>query len=293
MSMIHPSKPVDISFWQWPGTAWVFLAGVAALYAPTLADAVNAWMRNDNYAHGFFVFPIAIAILWLQKDHIRKAPQRPEIWGFAPLAFGTILQAGSYLLQIKYIGMLSLVPTLIGGILLLHGRSLWNVVHFPIWFLFFAAPLPNVLLGHITGWIQSVSTVGAASLMSLLGCPLLRQGNLISVPGATLEVATACSGFHKLISLLAFAALYGFFSGATQIKRLLLMAAAIPIALLANVLRISSLVAAAENGGKSTLHFFHDPAEIVAILLAFAFFVLFGRIIGCRTIELSQLSAAL
>lgn len=280
------------TIFAWPGTAWIFLAGVAALYAPTLAGAVNAWMKNDNYAHGFFVFPLVVFILWLQKDEIRRAPKRPEIWGLIPLAVGVILQTSSYLLGIKYFGMLSLVPTLIGGILLLHGRQLWKVVHFPIWFLFFAAPLPNVVLGHVTGWIQDVSTIGAATLMSLLGCPLLRHGNLILVPGATLEVAAACSGFHKLVSLLAFATLFGFFSGSSYLKRLLLAAAAVPIALIANVLRISGLVAAAENGGNATLHVFHDPAEIAAILLAFAFFVLLGRVIGCKTVEFSRLSAA-
>jgi len=269
---------------EWPRSAWLFLFGVGLLYAPLLIGAIHQWITNDNYAHGFFVFPLAALTVWLRRDAIRLAPRRPTAWGLVPLALGLAMEAAGSLLQLKYIGMWSLIPTLAGGILLLHGPRLWALAQFSVWFLLFAAPLPNVWLGHVTGTIQAISTVGASSLMSLLGFPVLRHGNVLSVPGATLEVANACSGFHKMVSLLAFAALYGFLSTESLPKRLLLLAAALPIALMANVLRISSLIGAATGGGLPLLHVFHDPAEVVAIGIAFCLFIAIGKGIGCSTL---------
>lgn len=268
---------------EWPRSAWLFLFGVVLLYAPLLVGAVGQWITNDNYAHGFFVFPLAALTVWLRRDAIRLAPRRPTAWGFVPLTLGLAMEAAGSLLQLKFIGMWSLIPTLAGGILLLHGPRLWSATQFSVWFLLFAAPIPNPWLELVTKRVQTLSTDGASSLMSLLGFPVLRHGNVLSVPEATLEVANACSGFHKMVSLLAFAALYGYLTTASPLKRLLLLAASLPIALLANILRISGLIGAASGGGLPLLHVFHDPAEIAAIGIAFCLFIAVGKGLGCNT----------
>ena len=267
----------------WPGSMWLFLAGTALVYAPIIAAAAQQWIVNDNYAHGFFIFPVSIFLLWMRKEEIRAAPRKPEAWGMLLIPLGLAGAMASDLLQIKYVGMWSLIPTLAGGILALHGRQLWKTVQFPVWFLLFAAPIPNSFLGHVTGQIQWYSTTGAALIMGTLGYPVLQDGNVLHVPGATLEVANACSGFHKLISLLAFSAIYGYLFLETPGKRILLVLLAFPIALLVNVLRISSLVAAAIYGGLPGLHAAHDPAEYAAIGLSFGLFVLAGKKLGCKT----------
>ena len=264
----------------WPDAMWLFLAGVALVYAPIIWDAAKQWYTNDSYAHGFFIFPVSIGLLWMRRDRIKAAERRPEAWGLLLVAAGLLGAMGSYLLQIKYIGMWSLVPTLAGGIFALHGRNLWKTAQFSVWFLLFAAPIPNSFLGPLTGQIQGLSCTGAAMIMSTLGFPVIQHANVLDVPGASLEVATACSGFHKLISLLAFAAIYGHLFLPTLGKRSLLLLLAVPIALLVNVLRICGLVAAAIYGGLPTLHLLHDPAEIVSICLSFVLFVLAGRALG-------------
>ncbi len=287
-------RPAGTAFspFTWPGVMYVFLAGVALVYAPIILDAAHQWFTNDSYAHGIFIFPVSIFLLWMRKDQIQAAERRPEAWGLLLIPIGLAGAMGSYLLQIKYIGMWSLIPTLAGGILALHGRQLWKTVQFSVWFLLFAAPIPNSFLGPLTGQIQGYSTTGAALVMTTLGYPVIRHANVLQVPGATLEVATACSGFHKLISLLAFAAIYGHLFLDSVGKRALLLAMAIPIALLVNILRISGLVAAAIYGGLPGLHATHDPAEYVAIGLSFVLFVLVGKKLGCKTLISSPLAAA-
>ena len=291
----HPASGggagTGLSLLAWPGAMYAFLAGVALVYAPIILSAAHQWMTNDNYAHGIFIFPVSIFLLWMQKDQIQAAERRPQAWGLLLIAAGLIGAMASFLLSIKYVGMWSLIPTLAGGILALHGPRLWKVVQFSVWFLLFAAPIPNSFLGPLTGAIQWYSTTGAEMIMTTLGYPVVQHANVLQVPGATLEVATACSGFHKLISLLAFAAIYGHLFLDSVGKRALLLAMAVPIALLVNVLRISSLVAAAIYGGLPGLHALHDPAEYAAIGLSFVLFVLLGKKIGCKSLP-SWLPAA-
>ncbi len=279
----HAQSPLGINLLTWPGTMYLFLAGVALIYAPIIAGAADQWLHNDNYAHGLFIFPVSIFLLWMQKDKIASAERRPQVWGLLPLLVGLAGAVGGYLLQIKYIGMWSLIPTLIGGILLLHGPRLYKIVHFPVWFLLFAAPIPNSFLGPLTGQIQGYSCTGAAIIMTTLGFPVIQHANVLQVPGASLEVATACSGFHKLISLLAFAAIYGHLFLDTPVKRTLLVLLAGPIALLVNVLRICSLVAATIYAGLPGLHATHDPAEYAAIGVSFVLFIFAGKKLGSKT----------
>lgn len=265
----------------------VFAAGVLVLYAPTLAIAWHEWMINDNYAHGIFIFPLCAFLLWLRRDELRQVERRPSAWGLVPLTVGLVLECLSYTLQIPYIGIWTLALTATGGVLLLYGPAMLPLVRFTLLFSLLAYPLPHSILNGMTVKIQSASTDGATWLMSALGYPLIKHGNVIQVPGAMLEVAEACSGFHKLLSLLAFTLLYSFLFTTSQVKRVVLLAAVLPLALLVNILRISGLIAVASSGGIAALHAAHDGAEYSAIALAFGLLILLGRILGCRTMRFS------
>jgi len=265
----------------------IFWAGVLAMYAPALLAAAHEWSINDNYAHGFFIFPLCLFILWLRRDELRLVERRPSAWGLLPLALGVVWQCLSYTLQLRYIGIWTLPLTLVGGALVLYGPAMLPLVRFAILFSLLAYPLPHSLLAGMTTRIQAASTDGATGLMSALGYPMIKQGNVIQVPGATLEVAEACSGFHKLLSLSAFTLLYAFLFTPVQWKRLILIAAVLPLALLVNVLRISGLIAATAAAGVAGMHRVHDWAEYIAIGLAFGLLILLGRILGCRTMRFS------
>jgi len=282
---IQEGKTADGALSPW--TPLVFAVGVLALYAPMLVVAAHEWTINDNYAHGFFIFPLCAFLLWLRRDDLRGAERRPSAWGLLPLAAGVIWQCLSYTLQLRYIGIWTLPLTLVGGVLVLYGPAMLPFVRFVILFSLLAYPLPHSVLAGMTTMIQSASTDGATALMTTLGYPLIKQGNVIQVPGAMLEVAEACSGFHKLLSLTAFTLLYSYLFTSSQWKRLILIAAVLPLALLVNILRISGLIAAAAAGGLPALHRAHDMAEYCAIGLAFGLLILLGRVLGCRTMRFS------
>jgi len=265
-----------------PFVPWLFATGIVALFFPVYYEAAVLWLSDDNYAHGIFILPISIALLWMQRDAIRQARQQPVAWGLLPLSLGLLLETAGYLLRIKSIAALALIPVVAGAILVLHGREFWRIARFSTYFLFFAVPVPGIILSIPSAWIQRASSDGAALLMKALGYPLVQTGNLIDIPGMTLEVADVCSGFKKLTACIAFSLLYGYVYPLSGGKRWLLFLASIPIALIANVIRVSALIAVASAGGKHALHSAHDWAEIFVLIVAFCLFILFGRMLGCK-----------
>jgi len=74
--------------------------------------------------------------------------------------------------------------------------------------------------------------------LELMGVPVLREGNVIQLPSMLLEVAEACSGIRSLMSLVALAVIYGYFLEPKVYRRILLALGAVPIAVVANSLRV-------------------------------------------------------
>jgi exosortase len=93
-------------------------------------------------------------------------------------------------------------------------------------------------MNHITFPLQLRSSQLATGLLSLVGIPVLREGNVIKLPAMELEVAEACSGIRSLMSLFTVAVIYGYFIEKTTLRRVILAASAIPIAVAANAARI-------------------------------------------------------
>lgn len=260
---------------------WLFGALLFALYAPVVAQTARRWFMAEQYAHGVFIFPLVCGLLWVKREAIRDAPRQPSAWGLAPLALGLSAQAVSHALKIEFMGMLSLLPTLAGGIVLLHGPALWRIVRFPVLFLGFAANLPAPVLNGLSHAVQSASATSAAGITKALGFVIARQGNVLHVPGMTLEVAEVCSGFRKLTALIVFATLYGYLYPIRNLRRASLVLLVLPIALVANIARLCVLIAAATWGGARWEKGLHDPAELAVLLVSFGLMAVIGRRLGC------------
>ena len=99
-------------------------------------------------------------------------------------------------------------------------------------------PIPAIIFNQITLPLQMLASKVAASLLPLLGVPVFREGNIIHLPAMSLEVAQACSGIRSLLSLATLAAIYGYLREASTSRRVILILASVPIAIVANSFRI-------------------------------------------------------
>ena len=99
-------------------------------------------------------------------------------------------------------------------------------------------PIPYVLYYAATFPMQLLASKITAVSLSLIGMDVVRQGNIIHIPGYSLEVADACSGMRSLVSLLALGALYAHLSQRRLTSKVILFLSTVPIAVAANVFRV-------------------------------------------------------
>ncbi len=240
------------------------------------------WTINDQYQYGWFVPPLALALLALRwMDRPAPRPGRltaPGVWIVAGLA-GLALFC---LLPLRLIEVPNpdwrLIFWVHAGILtaLSLGLAAWCggwpwVRHFafPVGFLLLAVPWPSGLEQDIVqGLMRGVAAI-AAELMNVMAIPAEAQGNLIRVRGQLVGVDEACSGIRSLQTMLMGGCLLGELSRLSVPRRFALLGGGLLVAMVANIFRSSLLVWLAAEHGVATLEKYHDLAGISVLLIVF------------------------
>ena len=224
------------SAWIWQAALLVMCVGW--LYGAVLARLAAQWWRDPNFSHGFLVPVFAGYVIWSQRERLGELPVRPSWTGLPILIVAMCLLVVGVLGVELFLTRASLLLAFAGLVIYFLGWQFLRAVLFPLAFLLLMIPLPAILFNQITFPLQLLASKVASALLPLAGVPVLREGNVIMLPAMTLEVAEACSGIRSLMSLLTLAVVYGYVLETRTSWRVLLALAALPIAVLANSLRI-------------------------------------------------------
>jgi exosortase len=240
---------------------------------PSMAAMADRWASDPRYAHGYFVPMFAVALLWLRRGRVEGAMPQPTAWGLVPVAIGAALQVAGGYLGIEWLDGASLVPY-VGGLTLLVGG--WRALAWAwpsIAFLIFMIPLPWRIETALGGPLQSVATLVSTYLMQTLGLMAFSEGNVIQLNGGQIGVVEACSGLSMLITFIALSTAAALVVHRPLLDRVVLVASAIPVALLANIFRICLTGVLQESvGGHASSTFYHDLAGWVMMPLALALY---------------------
>ena len=249
----------------------VVAASFLVLYVPVLARLVQDWIHDDNYSHGFLIIPLSAWFAWKSRGRWAAMVPRPSNAGLAVVLGGLGLLLAGLLGAELFLTRISAVVVLAGVVLFLSGWASLRALAFPIGFLVLMIPIPAILFNQVAFPLQLfASQVGEAAL-GVLGIPVLREGNVIVLAHATLEVAEACSGIRSLISLLTLGIVYGYFVDPRGGVRVLIALATIPIAILVNGARVAGTGIAAHHYGRNAAEgFFHTFSGWLVFLVAFA-----------------------
>lgn len=223
----------------------VVVAALAASYAPNLAELARQWSDEPNYSHGFLVAPIALAILWQRRRELDPARLRPNVLGW--IALVAILAARAYFFEVneRWVENATLIPALAALALGFGGRRLLWWAAPAIVFLVFMLPLPPSINLILAAPLQRLATIGSTGLLQAFGLPVLAQGNVIFIGGERLEVAQACNGLSMLMSFVTLiTAMVVLMARERPLwERVVLLLSMVPIALVANVIRIAGTAA--------------------------------------------------
>ncbi|HEY0730116.1 MAG TPA: exosortase [Pyrinomonadaceae bacterium] len=295
------SVPAIRHYWR----AFAIAFAILFTYAAVLVKLSRDWWVDENYSHGLLVPFIIGFILWLQRDKFAAEPARPSVLlGGLAVAFSLFALwtgvAGAEL----YTQRMSLVLLIAGTVVYFFGLGFLRLMLVPLGLLILAIPIPAIIFNKIAFPLQLFASRCAVWSMSMLGIPVLRQGNVIelkplnSFDTKKLEVVEACSGIRSLMTLMTLAVVFAYFthprsnnSGGPRGKfgwlrsygfwrSTIIVLSAVPIAILTNASRVSGTGILSHYYGTGVADgFFHSFSGWAIYIVAFLLLFLVGWIV--------------
>lgn len=268
----EPSRRME--WLQWG----ILLALMVLLYHGILTSLAKDWWQDPNFSHGFFVPLFSLFVVWQMRGKLSKTQLRPQWFGLIVIVGALCILIVGVLGAELFLSRSSLVLLLAGLVIYFAGWPYFRAVLFPLAVLLLMIPIPVIIFNEITLPLQFLASRLATGLLSGVGVPVLREGNVIQLPALSLEVAEACSGIRSLVSLITLAVIYGYFAERRTILRIILVLAAVPVAVAANALRIMGAGLSGQYWDPDKAEgFFHTFSGWVVFVLSLAMLFLIHR----------------
>jgi len=197
----------------------------------------HTWMQDD-YQHGPFVPLFSVFLLWYRRDMIIPFTGRGSPWGLVFFGLWAAMRWASAYFNFGSLPEYSMLPFFAGLALFAGGwrglRWAWPSVVF----LVFMMPLPGDVQAFLSLPLQGIAARISVFVVQTLGIPAMSSGHVIQLTDRPLDVAKACSGLRMLMMFFAMCVGAAFLVRKPVWEKLFIVASAIPIAVLANVMRI-------------------------------------------------------
>jgi len=238
-------------------------------YWGTLAEVVERWANDPQYSHGFLVPLFSAYLLWTRRDQLRGAGLRARWWGLGIVAVAVLLRLVSHFFYQPWLDTGSLLVCLAGISAAAGGRRALIWAGPSILFLIFMLPLPYRFQTMLGGTLQRIATLASAYVLQTLGVSAVTEGNVILLSETRLGVVEACNGLSMLFTFFALATAVAILAQRSWPEKIAIFFSAVPIAILANVVRITVtglLFEASQDDLARTV--FHDLAGWLMMPLA-------------------------
>ncbi len=266
---------------------WPILIGLLVLYGPTYWMLAHGLWNTDEYAHGPIILVVTLFLIWQQRAVFMAGagvpPTRVEAaTGWVFLVFGLLAYAVGRSQDILLMEVGSQIPVILGALLVTLGVRAARALWFALFFLLFMIPLPGFVVDTATGPLKQYISVIAEQVLYAAGYPIARSGVVLTIGQYQLLVADACSGLHSMFSLSAMGLLYLYLMERTSAARnLIIMAAILPIAFAANVVRVMVLILVTYHlGDEAGQGFLHDIAGIMLFVFGLLFLFALDGVLG-------------
>ena len=245
---------------------------------------------SSDDAHGNFIPFLVIGLFWWKRRELLALPLGFWWPGLLILLAALALHIAGFAVQQPYLSIAALFAGIYGLTGLAWGRAWLRNSLFPFFLFIFSVPLGQrgesmtFPLRQLVAWL-SEHTAHA------LGMDVIRVGTQLfdSTGGHGVDVAAPCSGMRSLITVFLLATIYGFFTFRSPWKRLLLIALALPFAVLGNLARMMLIIAALEIGGPSWSTYVHEGGPLGIISLIPYLPAMIGLLLAGRWLENREL----
>lgn len=258
--------------------AGVLLAAGAWSYWPVLSDLWEFWQVNADYSVGQLVPLVAIWMVWSYRHELGRLPAQVCWWGLLVLLISQVIRLAGLYYWYGSLERYSIVLAVVGVVLLVWGRQVARRLAWVFLFLVLMVPLPGRVHRQVAVPLQSFATTSAVFCLDMTGYLVARQGNDLFLSDRTsVTVAEACNGLRMLTAFTVVAAALAFVVRGQPWQKAVIVLSSIPVAILANTLRlVATLLLHEWFGGEVAKRFFHDfagwsmmPAALIILLAEF------------------------
>jgi exosortase len=274
------------------GRLWVVFVFLGILWFVLCRHLSSEWSLNEQYSYGWFVPFFAAYLFWLRwedrpAESAEENVQRPTSNAQRPTKGRRIAPAAGIVAllvlvpvrlfevanpdwrPLGWIHSFAVIGITFAVIYLVGGWSWTKHFSFPVLFFLVAVPWITPVEAPIVQALMRVIAALATETVSLLGIPAQVEGNLIRIANGVVGVNEACSGVRSLQTSLMIGLLFGELKRLPWISRLLLVAGAVAIALIANFFRAVFLVWIASTREIAAVDRWHDFVGYAIVALVF------------------------
>lgn len=252
----------------------LLLIGMAAITLPTLVSlGIGPW-STESGVHGPLVLATGIWLIVRRMPEImQKAEPGSLSLGFALMIPAVMIYVFSRAFDFISTEVAAMLLALAAAAYVFYGRHVFALLWFPIIYLGFVIPIPGWVLDVVTQPLKALVSQSVTATLADFGYPVARVGVTIYVAQYQLLVEDACAGLNSLISLTAIGLFYVYILHNTNWRySVLLLALVIPIAIMANCIRVAALVLLTFYFGDAVAQgFLHHFAGMVTFTSALLF----------------------
>jgi exosortase len=277
------TKPKRESIFKLSPLLVFFILGAIslAIWWDPLASSFALALHDDQYTHILLILPVSAALIFLDW----KSPERST-----GLSVSTVLLVIAVLMTavVRWrvvalpldvqlsVSMLALVVWWIAAFVFCFGVRSFRRSLFPLCFLFWMVPFPDFVLNPVVSLLQHGSAASAHFLFAAAGVPVAQKDTLVHIPGLTVDVAPECSSIRSSLMLLVTTMVLAQILLRSRWRKALVIAAAIPLSVAKNGLRIFTIamLATRVDPGFLTGRLHHQGGIIFFLIALAAIFLL-------------------
>lgn len=207
-------------------------------YWDTAVAMVNIWVRSETYTHAFVVPPISFWLIWRQRAQVLAEQPRASLLLAVPVVFTTFFWLLGELTAVNALTQFALVATLVLAIMALLGTQVSKRIAFPLAFLFFAVPIGDFMMPKLMDWTAAFTVLA----LRATGIPVYQEGLQFVISSGNWSVVEACSGIRYIIASVTVGTLFAYLNYVSLRRRLVFIAVAIIVPVIANWLRAYMIV---------------------------------------------------
>ena len=244
---------------------------------------IHRWNESGgDLSHGWLIPFVSAGIIWFKRRELMSLPKNSSRVGLAVVVLALLLHWLGAKAQQTRLSLASLIMLMWGVPFYFYGWQVARLLLFPCAYLIFCIPLN--FLDSLTFPLRIMVTIAATGLLNGLGIEAQRSGSAIystAAGGFNFDVADPCSGLRSLLAMTALTAVYAYLTQKTLVKQWLLFFASIPLAIIGNIARITTVALVAEAfGQKLASGLYHDYSGYVVFSVAIGLMVGVGSLLN-------------